>query len=131
MITKDLLRALRIDIDEALIAVAEKHNIELKTGNASFTDENATFKLDVASIGDGGVAVTKIAADFKFNSFNFHMKPEDLGTEFTSPYNEKFVLMGCKPRSKKATLIAKKVDTGVMHKLPLAAFPGASCIGYR
>lgn len=131
MIDKTLLKTLRIDIDQALIAIGEKHGVALKTGNASFTDENATFKLDVATIGESGIAVTKEAADFKLHSLGFNMKPEDLGTEFTSPYGEKFVLMGCKPRSKKATLVAKKVENGVMYKLPLAAFPNASCIGYR
>jgi hypothetical protein len=133
MIDRALLKALRIDINAALAAVGEKHGVVLSAGNASFERDGSTgnYKLEVATITDSGVVMTKEASDFKFNALKFHMKSTDLGEEFVATDGQKFVLMGAKPRSKTATLLAKKVVDGVMYKLPLMAFPNAHCVGYR
>ena len=133
MIDRALLKTLRIDINAALQAVGEKHGVVLSAGNASFERDGSTgsYKLEVATITSSGVVMTKEASDFKFNAFKFHMKPEDLGEEFVASDGQKFILMGAKPRTKSATLLAKKVADGVMYKLPLHAFPDAHCVGYR
>jgi hypothetical protein len=44
---KKNLKALRTEIDVALKALGEKHGITLHAGNASFTSEKVTFKLEV------------------------------------------------------------------------------------
>jgi len=62
-ITKDLLRLLRSDIDAALSAVGTKHGIQLKAGNVTFTDLNATFKLEVSTLTEGGAAISKERAN--------------------------------------------------------------------
>jgi hypothetical protein len=55
-ITKDLLRALRVEIDAALAEVGKRHGVSLATGNASFTETQATFKLLVLA-GEGKTTV--------------------------------------------------------------------------
>lgn len=55
--TKQNLQSLRVDIDNALAAVAEKHGISLKLGNGRFSPVDATFKLELAVCEDG-VAMT-------------------------------------------------------------------------
>jgi len=53
MITKEMLRALRFDIDAALVAVAEKHGLKsLTTGSATFGPGHFTMKLD--GLAEGG-----------------------------------------------------------------------------
>jgi len=136
MIDRALLKTLRVDIDAALAAVGEQHGVQLHAGNASFERDgsNGSFKLTISTISDSGFVETAEAAAFRSISYQFNMTPEDLGEEFSTPAGDKFVLMGARPRSKKATLLATKVDgakSGQMHVLPLRAFPGASCAGYQ
>ena len=64
-ITKDLLRALRVDVDAALAPIGKKHGVVLKLGRGTFSALNATFKLEVDSIGDGGEVVTKELANLR------------------------------------------------------------------
>ncbi len=56
---KPTLKALRADIDAALTAVGAKHGISLTAGNARFTGDNATFKLECALLNSDGVAESK------------------------------------------------------------------------
>jgi hypothetical protein len=133
MIDRALLKNLRVDIDAALAAVGEKHGVVLSAGNASFERDGShgNFKLAVSSISKTGFVETKEAAAFKLNAINFHMKLEDLGEEFSTPAGEKFVLIGVRPRSKTAALLATRTEDGRLCALPLRSFPGASCIGYQ
>lgn len=59
-ITRDILKAIRGDIDAALAAVGEKHGVILKAGNASFSEANFTFKLEGTIKG----GVSKIEFDY-------------------------------------------------------------------
>ncbi len=56
---KSALKALRADIDAALAAVGAEHGISLKAGNARFTNDTATFKLECTLLNSDGVAETK------------------------------------------------------------------------
>lgn len=51
MITKDLLRALRADMDAALAAVGAAHGVTLRTGNATFSAHSATLKVELRELG--------------------------------------------------------------------------------
>lgn len=53
------LRMLRTDIDSALASVGTKYGIDLKAGNARFTADSATFKLECSLLNSDGKAETK------------------------------------------------------------------------
>lgn len=53
------LRILRSEIDAALASVGAKHGIDLKAGNARFTADSATFKLECSLLNSDGKAETK------------------------------------------------------------------------
>lgn len=53
------LRQLRADMNQALDAVAQKHGITIKAGNARFTENNVTFKIEAGIIGSDGIAKSK------------------------------------------------------------------------
>ncbi len=86
MLTKDKLRAIRADIDAALVSIATKHGCpELKLGNASYSQEGSfTFKLN-GVIGGG---LTKEASAYEHYRSMFPKMPQlnskfnDRGTEF-------------------------------------------------
>lgn len=58
-ISKDFLRLLRVDIDAALAAVGAKHGLKMNAGTCRFTETTATFKLEVATIGENGEVASK------------------------------------------------------------------------
>jgi hypothetical protein len=125
MITRPLLRAITADINAALASIAKTHGVQIKVGNGSFTTDNATIKIEVASIGDNGLAKTKEATDFERYATSFGLKPEDLGTVFESR-GVKYTLIGAKSRSTKYPLLAKCIDTGKVYKMPVSAFPATT-----
>lgn len=51
-ISREFLKALRIEMDDALRAIARKHGIELRTGRATFTDSTFTMKVEGAIPGE-------------------------------------------------------------------------------
>lgn len=55
----DVLKALALDIDAALKAVAEKHGLSIKTGNSRYDDLTAEMKLKISTIDDTGVTNTR------------------------------------------------------------------------
>lgn len=106
MITKDLLKALRPEIEAALAAVAQKHGIVIRAGNCSFTPESATFKLELATIGTNGNVVTKEATAFKINAGFYGLTPDHLGKKFVSGGSE-FTLVGYNSRAHKMPFVVK------------------------
>lgn len=50
-ITRDPLKALRIEIDQALQHIGTKYGVTLESGNATFTDQRATIKLEATVVG--------------------------------------------------------------------------------
>lgn len=120
MITKPLLRAINADLSQALVAIAEKHGVQIKVGSGSFTSDNATVKVEIAAIASDGTAKTKEATDFERYATSYGLKPEDLGKTFSYGGKE-YTLVGAKPRSTKYPLLAKDNRSGKTFKLPLAA----------
>jgi len=59
--SKPVLKMLRVDVDEALRVVAEKHGIEIKGGNWSFTEDTVTMKLEGRV--EGGKSAEMIALE--------------------------------------------------------------------
>ncbi len=56
---KPTLRTLRTELEDALAATAQRLGIEIKVGNASFTDSNVTFKLNLSVRGEDGTVKSK------------------------------------------------------------------------
>jgi hypothetical protein len=118
MITRTLLRTIRVDAEAALLDVAAKHGVQLTFGNGSFARDgsNASLKLEIAGITDNGDVLTKEATDFKRYASSFGLTPEDLGTTFTHN-GKQFKLLGCNPRNHKYPIIAQNVKNGKRYKL--------------
>jgi hypothetical protein len=83
-IDKPTLVALRASINAALASVASDYGISISAGNATFSANNAVFKLNVALIGQGGAVLDAGAERFKRYAHQVGLKPEDLGTTFSS-----------------------------------------------
>lgn len=104
-ITRELLRALRDDIDEALKAVAVKHGIELDTGNATFSDTTFTMKLAGKIQG----ALSQEAELYEINRPLFKLPP--LNTVVTMKGTD-YAVVGMTSRGRKVLLERKNDGKG-------------------
>src|SRR3982751_3226095 len=107
-ITKELLKALRADIDTALKAVGEKHGVLLRAGNCSFTEVSATFKLEATAgaTSAADAATLKAAADWKKNAVYFDLNPLWLGKSFTVG-GKTYEILGLMPKRQKFPVLVK------------------------
>lgn len=103
------LTRIRSSIQQALEAVADEYDVKISVGNASFTGNNASIKVDVATIAENGEVNTKEATDFKVCARRYGMAASDLGRTFHYD-GHLFTLSGCKPRAKKYPILAKRLD---------------------
>lgn len=111
MITSDTLKHLRMEIDAALADTAKRHNVTLKAGNASYNREGteATFKLEVVALGEGGTPRDIPAELFISNAHMVGLKAEYLG----KPVNiqgRTFTITGFKPKARKNCITVKDAD---------------------
>jgi len=107
-ITRALLKELRQDIDAALKSVGEKHNVVLSVGRATFDALNATFKLEVAAIGEEGQVMSKMATDFQAYAGLWGLQSDDLNKTFTDFGGETYKIVGGRPRASKNTIVVEK-----------------------
>ncbi len=115
-IDKQVLRSLRSEINTALEPLAEKYGIKFDAGNATFSEFNATIKLEIATSKDGDF-VTKEGQDFLNYAELLGLSKDMLNKEFTY-FGTAYILNGYSPRSSKFPFIAEKVEDGRSYKLP-------------
>jgi hypothetical protein len=117
---KSNLKQLRIDMESALLQVAQKHNIKITVGSARFTDTNTTFKVELATKSNDGAVNTRSVSEFKACCDSYGLKPEHLGKTF-SYLGERFRLDGMAgSRSIKYVFLATKLSNGVQYRVPEA-----------
>ena len=64
-ISTTLLKQLRIEMNEALIAIAQKHGLDsITVGNASYSSDEANFKVKVKAKLDEQTAINKVSFEF-------------------------------------------------------------------
>ena len=103
-LTKDQLRALRIDIDAALAPLAAKHNLSsLAAGRCTYTT-SGNFTMKVEGVAQGGM--DKLAAEYEAQrQWDDSLPP--VGAEFTYG-REEYKIAGCKSRGTK--IVAKRTS---------------------
>ena len=113
-ITKELLRSIRADMDVALAAVAAKHGIELKCGNARFMALTFTMKVE------GKVSGAPPVEELNFVGLApiYGIDPTWLAKR-VSFSGKTFVLRGIK-RGGKSVLLENGV--GKMFRAPIESF---------
>ena len=109
------LRLIRERINQALESLGEELNVSFATGNARYTPDSATFKLNVSIIDSGGVALRPEVTDFNIYASRYGLKPSDLGRKFRT-YSGLYEITGCRPRSPKYPILGKDVNSGKAFK---------------
>ena len=115
---RQTVKTTRERLQTALDAVAAELGCQIKVGGATFERDGSRcyFKVDCAVVGEDGTVETREASDFVLYAAQFKLSPEDLGREFTKG-GETFTIIGCKPKSYKFPILARRQD-GKVFKFP-------------
>ena len=120
MIDKAKLRNIASDIEAAIQEVGKKHGVQLKRGNASYTDTNFTLKIEGAAIDSSGEILSREKQDFMYYALSYGLSPDDFGKTFISR-GRTFKISGLKPKASKYSILAEEVGTGKSFKFPATA----------
>jgi len=111
------LKALRQDMNDVLKAVELRYGIQINVGNASFSDNEVTFKTKCNTIGEGGKAQTKEANQWKLYAELNGVGQFSVGDRVTIQ-GQVFTIEGWNTRAKKSPVMIKDVATGKSYKCP-------------
>lgn len=117
MLSKQDVIRIRHQLQEALQNIELDEGVTLKLGNASYSANNITFKLDVSVPNENGETISKEGEDFKVYAHRFGMTPENLGSEFNDHEMGVCKIIGCKPRSHKYPILVE-TTRGKIYKFP-------------
>lgn len=116
MFDRAKVRDVRERLTQSLEQTAKVMGVAIKVGRATFSDNNITFKVEVAAIGEDGEVQSREAENFKLYAYRYGLKPEDLGKTFQYGRRE-YTIVGCSPRSYRFPILVKRED-GVTVKVP-------------
>lgn len=101
MFNKDNLKDIRQDINDALLTVASKYNIDLRLGNISYSENEFSTKLSVSN---------------KDKSYKSSSIGVTIGRTFTKD-NKNYVVEDIIPKNRKYPFIIKDTNTGTAYKV--------------
>ncbi len=111
-IDKPLLKKLRVEIEAALQGIGDAHGVSLQLGNARYSATDATFKLLVGVLGEGGEVETRETRALKtlFGDQAYDALVRSAGRTFR--------LKEYHSRRKKWPFVGEESETGKRYKLP-------------
>jgi hypothetical protein len=110
MFNRDKVRLIRETIQAELDKLAKTLGVKIGMNPGSFTSENVHFRLEVAEIGEDGVANTAEVENFRRYAKAYGMEPDDLGKTFKSFTGETYAITGLSPRRSKYPVHATRSD---------------------
>jgi hypothetical protein len=107
-IDRDTVKLLRGRLQARLEELEAEFQMEIKVGNASFTEHNVTFKVECAVIDKNGEVLNKEAESFKVSAVFYGLKPDDLGKSFYV-MGHNYTIVGLK-KSSRFPVIGERKD---------------------
>jgi len=101
---KSKVKNLRDELQEVLNDFGKNHSVDVRVGNASFSESNVTFKVEVSELSSDGSAITKEVSDFNSLAELYGFSKEDLGKEVVIN-GERFTISGFKRSSKRYPIL--------------------------
>lgn len=120
---KGNLQALRTELDALHKALEKKYGIELKVGNASYSNNEVTFKLKANTIGEGGTVVTKEALNWPLYAAMNGLGHFALGDKVALD-GSIYEITGWNTRAKKAPVMIKEVGSNKTFKCSALTLAG-------
>lgn len=121
MIDRETVKAVRADLEAALNAVAEKHNLEGRVGRMSYgASINGRFEMFPKALSGTVNTATPEATAFARFAPRYGIDPDKLGVLFTV-HGEDYVLLGLKTSRPSYPLEVRRFRDGKVFKM--AALP--------
>lgn len=112
--TKTNIKNLRNEMNAELEVLAKKYGVTISVGNASYTNNNVTFKVEVANQNQSGLTLNKKATalleQVKLRKLNF-----TLGSVIVLQGRE-FKVVGFNTRAKKFPIEIQGLDDNLKYK---------------
>ena len=114
IINRQSLKIMRPRIVDALKELGKELDINFDIGNARFsrTGDNAVFKLELSTIGDGGEVNSEDVENFKIHCFRWGLKETDLGETFKAWSGKSYKIIGANPRRYKNPILCESLESG-------------------
>lgn len=134
-ITREMLRDIRIESEQALAAIGKKHGVIITIGRATFNASSAKFTMELTKSTEAAqVAVASgvrpkhamAAEDYKRLCTQYGMKPEWFGQSFTWGRGKGLCIVGLLPNKHKNNVLVEGTGGGKYIMSPadvIACFP--------
>jgi hypothetical protein len=120
---KNNLKALRQDMNAALAKLEAQYGIQINVGNASYSDNEVTFKTKCNTISASGTVITKEAQNWSLYAELNGVGQFSIGDRITLQ-GKVFEIAGWNTRAKKSPVMIKEVGTGKGYKCPKEVLMG-------
>ena len=111
------MKEIKAQISNALMNIELPNDLVIKIGNGSFSDSNATFKLEVSKMGENGTLETREARDFLAHCvFDSDLKKEWLNTP-NNVRGKQYTIIGYKRANRKYPFLV--TSNGKTYKMSL------------
>ena len=120
---KNNLKALRQDMNAALAKLEAQYGIQINVGNASYSDNEVTFKTKCNTISASGTAITKEAQNWSLYAELNGVGQFSIGDRITLQ-GKVFEIAGWNTRAKKSPVMIKEVGTNKGYKCPKEVLMG-------
>ncbi len=104
---REKLNSIRADVDEALKAVAEKHNLKFQIGSMRYSDTGFTTKLEASLLSESGGSL-KEEADWKQAVALGLVEADWLGRAYD---NNQFIIKAVELSRRKNCIIIERIST--------------------
>ncbi len=110
MLTRDLVKQLHRDVDDAIKFIADKYNLVSSSGGFSYNKTEGRVRVTFQALteNESGVIETPDERDFRLYADGYGLKPTDINRVFVSN-GEKFKITGLKPSRRKYPVSAERV----------------------
>lgn len=114
---RSTVKAMRQPLEDALSVIEKQFGVKVTVGNASFTGENVTFKVELATVAADGTVNDKHVSDFKMLCGMYDLKPEHLGAEVVYA-GTTYKITGLNPKAPRYPINVERVSDGRGFRLP-------------
>ena len=120
---KQNLKSLRQDMNAALAKLEKQYGIQINVGNASYSDNEVTFKTKCNTVSKEGTAITKEAQNWSLYAELNGVSQFSIGDRIALQ-GKIFSIEGWNTRAKKAPVMIKEVGSNKTFKCSAQTLAG-------
>jgi hypothetical protein len=115
-IDRDVCKDIRTELQSELASVGDRLGLSLRMGGCRYSNDSATFKLEVELLSESGRPVSKEEKYLNENHERLEIPKAWLGAKLKDPKDGKlYYLRGYKVRSPKRPFLIEDVRTGTTY----------------